>query len=354
MNIDIKNLVKIHNRLIIYGNVYNGKYTIVKETLREEYDLVELNYIDFYYNNYELKLEKLNNKNSLSFFINTKEKVILIREIEVINSKIINEILKKYKNKVVLIGSGDCIKNINNYTIHKIKTENKKNYEIIKKNKYLEEKNIKIYENHNNINLELYRNINYIFNKKLNDRDIINIYNDEKILFPLLIHENYKKIIMEKSKNKKEIIELIYEISNIYNKFIKYENNILINHKWYLNDIISLYLCKYINTKIIEKYEENEEIYSLNYTRILTKNSIKSKNLKNFIDIFQKIKIVHNFDYLLIKYINKILIIYLKYNIQEYRNEIEKLGYEKNDILKIIKNSNEYYFINDIKNLKKI
>lgn len=352
MNINIKKILNENNQVFVYGNIYNGKYTYIKDKLKDEYDLIELCYIDFYYNNYESKLERLKTKNSLSFFYNTKEKIILIREVEIISSKIISNIMKIYKNKIILIGSGDCIKN--NYDIYKIKIENKENYEKIKKNKYLKEKNIKIIENDNNIDLELYKNINYIFNKKMNNIDIINVYNDEKILFPLLIHENYKNIIKKKSNNKKDIIDLILKISNIYTKFIKYENNMLVNHKWYLNDIIALYLCKYINKNVLEKYEEIEEIYKLNYTRILTKNSIKSFNLKNYIEIFQKIKIIHNFDYLLIKYINKSLIVNLKYNKKLFKKEMDILGYHKKDLLKIIKNSNEYYFINNIKELKKM
>lgn len=351
---NIKNIIREKKRVLIYGNIYNGKYTNVKTELKNEYDIIELCYIDFYYGKIESKLEKLKNKNSLSFFLNTKEKIIIIKEIEIINSKIVNDILKEYDNKIILIGSGDCIKNVNNYDIYKIKTTNSINYEIEKKKDYLKEKKIKIEENKNNINLELYQNINYIFNKKLNNKDIINMYNDEKILFPLLIHENYKNIIKEKSRNKKEMIDMILEISNIYTNFIKYENNMLVNHKWYLNDLISIYLCKYINELVLSRYEETKEIYKLNYTRILTKNSIKSKNLKNYIEIFQKIKIIHNFDYLLIKYINKILIVNLKYNKELCKEQLEKLGYDKKDILKIIKNTNEYYFINEMKSIKKL
>lgn len=353
MNIDIEKNLNIYTNILIYGNIYNGKYTYIKNKLKN-YEIIELCYIDFYYNNYDIILEKLKNKNTLSFFYNNKEKIILIREIEVINTKYLNEIIKKYDYKKILIGSGDCIKNINNLNIHTIKTINTYNYEIEKKNNYLKDKNIKIYNNKNNINLELYRNINFIFNKKLNDDDIINMYNDEKILFPLLIHENYKKIIIEKIKTKKEIRDIIYKISNIYNKFIKYENHIIINHKWYLYDILCLYLCKYINNIIIKKKNEESKIYKLNYTKILTKNSIKSKNKKNSIEIFKKLKIIHNYDNLLVKYINKILIINLKYNRFLYNEKIKELGYEKKDILKIVKNSNEYYFINNIQTIKKL
>lgn len=352
--LDIKTLLKENNKILIYGNVYNGKYTYVKNELNKEYDIIELYYIDFFYNKYDLKLKKLENKNTLSFFYNTKEKIIVIREIEVINSKLVNEILDKYDNKIILIGSGDCIKNINNYEIKKIKIETKKNYKIKEINEYLKNKKIKVTNQKNNIDLELYKNINYIFNKKVKDKEIINLYNDERILFPLLIHENYKNIIKKKSKNKKEMNDIILKISEIYSNFIIYENNVIVNHKWYLNNMISLYLCNYVNKIMLKHYEETDEIYDLKYTRILTKNSIKSKNLKNYIEIFKKIKIIHNYDYLLIKYINKILIVNLKYNKKLYKKQIEILGYTKKDILKIIKNSNEYFFINDIKNLKKI
>lgn len=347
----MKELLKEKGRIIIYGNIYNGKYTYIKELLKNSYDIVELCYIDFYYNMYEEKLNKMKG-NNFSMLFNNKEKIILIREIEIINSKKIKELLKKYKNKFVLIGSGECIKNINNLDLYKVRFEDNINYEKKKNSEYIEENKLKIENNNNIIDLELYININNMFYKEMSNMEIINMYNNERILFPLLLHENYKKIIKKNIKSKKEQNKYIKEISEIFNNYIKYEHDILNNHKWFLYDTLCLYLCKNMNS-ILEKNDKRKYI-ELEYTRILTKNSIKSKNVKNYVDIFKKINIIHNFDYLLIKYINKILIVNLKYDIKRFKEELNNYGYNEKDFLKIIKNTNEYYFINNMKNIKKL
>lgn len=349
---NLKELIKKENRIVIYGNIYNGKYTTVIKELGDIYDIIELYYIDFYYNLYEEKLKKLKNVDNFNKLFGGKEKILLIREIEIINIKKINEILKEYNNKMILIGSGDSIKSVNKLNLYKIKYDIKTNYLIENKKKYKEDNKIEIDINNNNINLELYINVNKIFNKKLDYNSIINIYNNEKILFPLLIHENYKTIIKNNISNKKEQNEIIKNVSNRISNYLKYESNILNEHKWYLYDILCLYLCEYINNQVIK--EENDNYYPLEYTKILTKNSIKSKNNKNYREIFKKINIIHNFDYLLLKYINKILILKLKYNSEDFKTYLNEYGYNDKDYIKIIKNTNEYYFISDMKHIKNL
>jgi len=346
----MRDILEREGRIIIYGNIYNGKYTHMKNELKEYYDMVELCYIDFYYNIYEDKLNKLKG-NNFSVLFQQKEKIIVIREIEIINSKKIKELLKKYKNKFVLIGSGECIKNINNLELYRMRIENERNYEKKRVKNYIEDKKLKVIKKDNNIDLELYININNLFYKEMSNVELLSIFNNEKILFPLLVHENYKKIINSNIKSKKEIKENIIKISEIFKNYINYEHDILNNHRWYLYDILCLYLCKEINN-ILDKTKEMKYI-DLEYTRILTKNSIKSKNVKNYVDIFKKINIIHNFDYLLIKYINKILIINLKYNVKKFKEDLTKYGYNQKDFIKIIKNTNEYYFIDNLNDIKK-
>ena len=47
MNIDIKNLIQIHKQILIYGSIYNGKYTYVKEELKKDYHIFLINYLLF-------------------------------------------------------------------------------------------------------------------------------------------------------------------------------------------------------------------------------------------------------------------------------------------------------------------
>jgi len=76
--------------------------------------------------------------------------------------------------------------------------------------------------------------------------------------------------------------------------------------------------------------------------------------MRNYINIFNKIMVIHNFDYTLIKFINKILLIHLTNNKVNYEKQLLNLGYIKNDFLKIIRNTNEYYYINNLDEIKKL
>ena len=76
--------------------------------------------------------------------------------------------------------------------------------------------------------------------------------------------------------------------------------------------------------------------------------------MKNYIDIFNKITPIHDFDYTFIKFLNKILLIYLTNDEDNYNKYLLELGYNKKDFSKIIRNTNEYYYINNINKIKKL
>ena len=76
--------------------------------------------------------------------------------------------------------------------------------------------------------------------------------------------------------------------------------------------------------------------------------------MKNYIDIFNKITPILYFDYTFIKFLNKILLIYLTNDEDNYNKYLLELGYNKKDFSKIIRNTNEYYYINNINKIKKL
>jgi hypothetical protein len=133
---DIKNILKDNNLIFIYGDVYSGKYELMKK-LKNKYAIYEYNYLDFYYNyDWEVKLQYILNNNT-NFFCKEKPKMLIIREIEIISCKKIKTILKilglkknkiKRDIKIILIGSGKCIKQKKDFCFFKQIEYNDQNY----------------------------------------------------------------------------------------------------------------------------------------------------------------------------------------------------------------------------------
>jgi hypothetical protein len=349
---NIKNILNNNNLILIYGDVYSGKYNQLKDQLQDDYSIYEYNYLDFYYNNdWNKKLEYILNIKS-NFFFKDKPKILIIREVEIISLKKIKTILKilglkknkiKIDIKIILIGSGKCIKQKKDYSFFKIIEYNDKNYEFIKKMDFIKKNNFNknVYK-HNNFNIELYDNIKKVFFNNLNIINFYDIYHNYKILLPLLIHENYKNFLKKNIKNQKNLKNCIMEISDNILFSEQIDEYIFNKHKWNLQNLYSIISCQYISYIIH------------NYGLKTKKTDRKSSNTKNYIDIFNKVKPIHNFDYTFIKFINKILLIHLTNNKDNYTKYLLKLGYNKQDYIKIIRNTNEYYYIDNLTEIKKL
>ena len=130
------------------------------------------------------------------------------------------------------------------------------------------------------------------------------------------------------------------------------------NHVWDIQDLFAILNCQYTSYIINTKFEKKSKIYvpKLNYTKILTKNSMIFSNFNQYKILLHKIKYIHNFDKILIEYINKNLLIFLLNNTYYGNLYLKKLELNNKDLLKIIKFSKIYYInVDNLKNkLKKI
>ena len=364
---NLLNKLNNNNLIFIYGSVYSGKHTKIIKELNNKYKIYEYDYLDFYYNNdWVKKLQPiLNYYNNVNFFFEKKQQMIIIKEIEIISFKKIKTILQilglkkkkiKLDIKIVLIGSGKCIKQKKDLDFFEFVECNDKNFENINKIKFMKENDFN--DNlcvNNDFNVELYVNVKKIFKENLSIDNFYDIYNNYKILLPLLIHENYKRFLSKNIKNQKNLRKCIIEISDVMLFSEQIDEYIFNKHKWNLQKLYSIISCQHISY-IMNKYELKKKTFDIkmDYTRILTKNSTKSSNMKNYVEIFNKIKEIHNFDYTYIKFINKMLLVHLTNNNKNYYIELIKAGYDKKDFLKIIRNTNEFYYINKLTEIKKL
>jgi len=150
------------------------------------------------------------------------------------------------------------------------------------------------------MNIGLINSTKKILNNNLDYDTILKLYESEKVLLPLLIHENYIKKILTKTKSSwKDIINNITNISNSISMGDNIETSIYTDQNWYLQNIHGFYTC--INTSFwINKMSNNSEFNSIKFSADLNKTSLKNINRKNILNLSKIITNKSNQDILMI------------------------------------------------------
>jgi len=367
--------------LLITGEHGVGKTMISTIILNElNYDVQQLNFYKIKKGNDELS-ETINSCYNIMSYINDKKSMIMIDDLDLITSTlektyIINLIKKNekmHKVPILLIAGNshnklisqikknvDEIKILKPYAedilllIEKIVKNEKMKIEmnviskIIEHSKYNFKRVIfilqdlrNIYKNNiitiqkfneynnifidTNIDFELY-DVSYDLMTNNYDIDtIMKKFSSNKVLIPLMIHQNYIKYILKFEKNKLKQKKIIQNISKDLSIGDVIENNIYSEQRWDLISLYGFFSC-IIPVKNISNINKNKEKMELKFPDDLPKTSskkINTNNLKYIVDHFDNITI---FDLLMIKNIIK----YNK-NIKEYKlstndiNIIEKI-----------------------------
>jgi replication factor C subunit 1 len=144
-----------------------------------------------------------------------------------------------------------------------------------------------------NVDIGLFDSTERILNNYLDYETIIKLYESEKVLLPLMIHENYLKKILNKSKDSwSDIISNIVKVSDSISRGDNIETSIYTDQNWYLQNIHGFYTC--INTSFwINKSKSIYKIDSedIKFSSDLNKTSLKNINRKNIINLS---KIINN------------------------------------------------------------
>jgi DNA polymerase III delta prime subunit len=138
-----------------------------------------------------------------------------------------------------------------------------------------------------NIDTCLFDATEKILNNYLDHTTILKLYENEKVLLPLMIQENYINKVLNKSSNDwNESLSNLEKISDSISIGDNIETNIYTDQNWYLQNIHGFYTC--INSSFwINKSNEN---YKLNNNKIkfssdLNKTSLKNINRKNIANL---------------------------------------------------------------------
>ncbi len=125
-----------------------------------------------------------------------------------------------------------------------------------------------------------------LLNNENNFDKIYKLYEIDKVLIPLMVHENYyKKIISSKNKNSfEEQVQQMVDISESISIGDTIETSIYTDQNWYLQDIHGFYTCyntSYMSSKMNRKITPSE----IKFSTDLNKTSLKNINKKNIINL---------------------------------------------------------------------
>lgn len=124
-----------------------------------------------------------------------------------------------------------------------------------------------------------------LLNEKNEFEKIFKLYEIDKVLIPLMIHENYYKKIIT-SKNKNDLTSQIDDIVNISESLSigdNIETSIYTDQNWYFQDIHGFYTCyhpSYVANKSFRKITQSEVKFSADLNKTSLKN-INKKNINN-------------------------------------------------------------------------
>jgi DNA polymerase III delta prime subunit len=175
------------------------------------------------------------------------------------------------------------------------------------------------YSQRKDLDINLYDAADKIINNYDNVNTCISLYQTEKILVPLMIHENYHQNIISRKLTHDQSVETVKDISEILSAGDLIENYLFGNQNWDMQEIHGLYACSissyYLNR--YKKYTTNRKlnpIISLKkednklFTRDLSKTSIKNINKKNINNAEKSFKNKTIFDYINITFITNNLL----------------------------------------------
>jgi DNA polymerase III delta prime subunit len=122
-----------------------------------------------------------------------------------------------------------------------------------------------------------------ILNQYIESDIILKLYENEKVLLPLMIQENYiKKVLNKCTENWNDILYNLVKISDSISRGDNIETSIYTDQNWYLQNIHGFYTC--LNTSYwINKNNKNNllDLDKIKFSSDLNKTSLKNINKKN-------------------------------------------------------------------------
>jgi replication factor C subunit 1 len=160
-----------------------------------------------------------------------------------------------------------------------------------------------------NIDIGLFNATHKILNSYLDYDNIIKLYESEKVLLPLMIHENYlKKVLNKCDESWDDILFNLVKISDSISRGDNIETSIYTDQNWYLQNIHGFYTCLNSSYWINKLNDNNIEVKNIKFSSDLNKTSLKNINRKNITNLHKIIHIKSIYDILILNRICNYLI----------------------------------------------
>jgi DNA polymerase III delta prime subunit len=153
------------------------------------------------------------------------------------------------------------------------------------------------------IDFDLFNAANQLLSNFESIDDCLRLYEIEKTLLPLMMHENYPNYVMANYKDSEDSFRISDKISSSLSEGDVIENCIYGDQNWDMQEIHGLMSC--VTTSYNLHMPDRTSNYTrCNFTTDLNKTSIKKINAKNINDADRCFKNLDIFDYI---YMNKII-----------------------------------------------
>jgi len=158
--------------------------------------------------------------------------------------------------------------------------------------------------NKKDVDIDLYKATEELLYHYKSMDDCLRLYETEKVLLPLMIHQNYIKSIIANADNDDQANELIQKLSNLLSTGDVIENYIYGDQNWEMQEIHGFFTCVAPSYYLCRGLDEYPSMIKLIFATDLNKTSIKRINKKNIINTDRCFNDMNIIDYV---YINKII-----------------------------------------------
>ena len=165
------------------------------------------------------------------------------------------------------------------------------------------------------VDIDLYKATNELLYEYTSIDDCLRLFETEKVLLPLMIHQNYTNCIIANQKNNKKRHRMVKKISELLSDGDVIENYIYGDQNWDMEEIHGFYTCAatsyYLHEGNNKGTKDPIKQPKLVFATDLNKTSIKRINKKNIINTDKCFNNMNIEDYI---YVNKLVRHFVKKN----------------------------------------
>jgi len=145
------------------------------------------------------------------------------------------------------------------------------------------------------VDIQIFEATHNILNKKLSPDEILNYYDNDRLLLPMMLHENYIQSIYNRDISEEEKFKKVLECADALMENDIYQTAIYENQNWEIADTMALKYCLKINEiGQMKKFAAKND--KINYTVLLNKISFYHTNKKLINTLSGKLDVNLSFD----------------------------------------------------------